>query len=101
MATSCIGSIVENLIDSNPIDFIENKENSPTFLSYSGGVSHPDLLLTYPALSDRVQHKLIDNPGGAGHKILLSSVIKYDLLIGSLDEPTGTSKRQTGLNLKT
>ncbi|GFQ77481.1 hypothetical protein TNCT_399291 [Trichonephila clavata] len=80
MATNCIGSIVENLIDSNPIDFIENEENSPTFLLYSGGVSHPDLLLTPPALSDRVQHKLIDSPGGAGHTILLSSIIKYGLL---------------------
>ncbi|GFR02279.1 hypothetical protein TNCT_407501 [Trichonephila clavata] len=92
MATSCIGSIVENLSDSNPIDFIENEENSPTFLSYSGGVSYPDLLLTCPTLSDRVQHKLIDCPGGSGHKILLSSIIKYGL---SYREP-----RRTYWNLK-
>ncbi|GFR28289.1 hypothetical protein TNCT_376841 [Trichonephila clavata] len=71
MATSRIGSKIENLIDSNPIDLIENEENSTTLLSYSGGVSHPDLLLMHPTLSDRVQHKLIDSPGGAGHKILL------------------------------
>ncbi|GFR12478.1 hypothetical protein TNCT_374021 [Trichonephila clavata] len=77
MATSGIGSLVENLIDSNTIDFIENEENPPTFLSFSGGVSHPDLLLIHPTLSDGVQHKLIDNPGGDGHKILLSSIIKY------------------------
>ncbi|GFQ97791.1 hypothetical protein TNCT_347801 [Trichonephila clavata] len=92
MATSCIGSIVENLIDSNPIDFIENEENSPTFLSYSGGVSHPDLLLTHPALSDRVQNKLIDSPGGAGHKILLSSFIKY--------RPSYREPKRTYWNLK-
>ncbi|GFR22387.1 hypothetical protein TNCT_648281 [Trichonephila clavata] len=92
MATSCNGSIVENLIDSNPIDFIENEENSPTFLSYSGGISHPDLLLTHPALSDRVQHKLIDSPGGAGHKILLSSIIKYG--------PSYREPRRTYWNLK-
>ncbi|GFQ64693.1 hypothetical protein TNCT_486421 [Trichonephila clavata] len=67
MVTSCIGSIVENLIDSNPVDCIENEANSPTFLSYSEGVSHPDLLLTHPTLSERVQHKLIDSPGGDGH----------------------------------
>ncbi|GFX22679.1 hypothetical protein TNCV_2994141 [Trichonephila clavipes] len=75
MATSCIGSIVE--IDSKPIDFVENEENSPTFLSFGGGVFHPDLLLTDPTLSDKVHHKLIDSPGSAGHKILLARIIKY------------------------
>ncbi|GFY33794.1 hypothetical protein TNCV_4595061 [Trichonephila clavipes] len=44
MVTSCIGSIVENLINSNLIDFMENEENSPTFLSFGGGVPHPNLL---------------------------------------------------------
>ncbi|GFR00607.1 hypothetical protein TNCT_497031 [Trichonephila clavata] len=88
MATSCIGSIVENLIDSNPIDFIENEENSTTFLSYSGGVSHPDLLSTQPALS----YKLIYSPGGSGHKILLSSIIIYG--------PSYREPRRTYWNLK-
>ncbi|GFR14350.1 hypothetical protein TNCT_355711 [Trichonephila clavata] len=92
MATSCIGSIFENLIDSNPIDFIENEENSPTFLSYSGGVTHPNLLLTHPTFSDRAQHKLIDRAGGAGHKILLLSIVKY--------RPSYREPRRTYWNLK-
>ncbi|GFY41889.1 hypothetical protein TNIN_290521 [Trichonephila inaurata madagascariensis] len=82
-ATSCIGSLVENLIDSNPLDFIENEENSPIFLSFGGGVSHPDLLLTDPTLSDIVHHKLIDSLGSAGHKILLARIIKIWSLQGA------------------
>ncbi|GFR22983.1 hypothetical protein TNCT_295431 [Trichonephila clavata] len=92
MVTSYIGSIVENLTESNPINFIENEENSPTFLSYSGGVSHPDLLLMHPTLSGRVQHKVIDSPGSARHKILLLSIINYG--------PSYRKPRQTYWNLK-
>ncbi|GFS48995.1 hypothetical protein TNIN_45161 [Trichonephila inaurata madagascariensis] len=91
-ATSFIGSIVENLVDSNTIDFIENEENSPTFLFFGRGVSHSDLLLTLPALSDRVHHKLIDSPGSSGHVILLTRIIKLG--------PSYREPRQTYLNLK-
>ncbi|GFW49371.1 hypothetical protein TNCV_3058781 [Trichonephila clavipes] len=72
-----VPAIAENLIDSNPMDIIENEENSPTFISFSGSVSNPNLLLTRPTLSDKVQLKLTDSLGGAGPKILLSNIIKY------------------------
>ncbi|GFQ67139.1 hypothetical protein TNCT_411891 [Trichonephila clavata] len=68
MVISCNGRIVKNLSDSNLIDLFESEENSPSPLSFSGSVSHPDLLLAHPALPYKVQLKLIDIQGSAGHK---------------------------------
>ncbi|GFR26423.1 hypothetical protein TNCT_422751 [Trichonephila clavata] len=87
MVTSCIGSTVENIIVSNPINFIENEEISPTSMSFGGSVSHADLLLIHPTLSDNIQHKLIYSPGGVGHKILFSGIIKSG---SSYSEPSRT-----------
>ncbi|GFW60612.1 hypothetical protein TNCV_569581 [Trichonephila clavipes] len=64
------GNLVEDFIDTIQIDFIENSMASPTFLSYRGASSHPDLLLAHPNLTPFVYHYLIQAPGGAGHKIL-------------------------------
>ncbi|GFY49941.1 hypothetical protein TNIN_255721 [Trichonephila inaurata madagascariensis] len=38
------GNLVDNLIDTNQIDFIENSVTSYTFLSYGGASSHPDII---------------------------------------------------------
>ncbi|GFT81166.1 hypothetical protein TNCV_3882701 [Trichonephila clavipes] len=65
-----VGNLVEDFIDTNEIDFIENSTASPTFLSYRGASSRPDLLLAHPNLTPFVYHHLIQATGGAGHKIL-------------------------------
>ncbi|KAG8197337.1 hypothetical protein JTE90_013464 [Oedothorax gibbosus] len=52
-STDPVGSIVENVIDLSPVEFVENRDGSPTFLSYRGATSHP---------------------GGAGHKLLVAEL---------------------------
>ncbi|KAG8171278.1 hypothetical protein JTE90_008255, partial [Oedothorax gibbosus] len=69
-----VGCIVENFIDSAPIEFIENRDGSPTFLSYKGATSHPDLLLAHPFVSNQIEHTLLPAPGGAGHKLLVAEL---------------------------
>ncbi|GFQ66483.1 hypothetical protein TNCT_709891 [Trichonephila clavata] len=45
--TDTVGSIVENFIDSAPIEYIENKDSDPTFLSFGG--ANPIRILCWPS----------------------------------------------------
>ncbi|KAG8198231.1 hypothetical protein JTE90_021488 [Oedothorax gibbosus] len=67
---------MEDFIDSSEIYFIENDGGKPTFLSFGGASSHPDLLLTHPNLSPHINHSLLAPPGGTGHKILMTIIKK-------------------------
>ncbi|GFR19322.1 hypothetical protein TNCT_625641 [Trichonephila clavata] len=72
--TDAVGSIVENFIDSAPIEYIENKDSDPTFFSFGGATSHPDLVLAHPNLLNQITHMLLSAPGGAGHKLLVAEL---------------------------
>ncbi|GFQ87340.1 uncharacterized protein TNCT_138341 [Trichonephila clavata] len=48
--TDTVGSIVEDFIESAPIEYIKNKDSDPTFLSFGGATSHPDLMLAHSNL---------------------------------------------------
>ncbi|KAG8185640.1 hypothetical protein JTE90_018517 [Oedothorax gibbosus] len=68
---SCvIGKLMEDFIDSSEIDCIENDGGQPTFLSFGGASSHPDLLLTHPNLSPHINHSLLAPPDDNNDKAL-------------------------------
>ncbi|GFQ72747.1 uncharacterized protein TNCT_333931 [Trichonephila clavata] len=51
-----------------------NKDSDPTFLSFGGATSHPDLVLAHPNLLNQITHTLLPAPGGARHKLLVAEL---------------------------
>jgi hypothetical protein len=92
--SSQTGHLVEEFIDDYLLDIIPTE---PTFLSYAGHSSRPDLVITHPNLTDNTVVKLLDDASGCGHRALLvKTTIIRGRYNGSLVSPDGILEREMG-----
>lgn len=69
--TTSTGRILEDFIDDNMLDVIDTP---PTFLSYAGYTSRPDLVIVHPNFTNRTKVALLDDAAGHGHRALLTAL---------------------------
>lgn len=68
--TTPVGKAIEDFLDSHTIKLIQNDNNEPTFISYIGATSNPDMVFCHDDLADNVKQNPIDSAGGFGHKVI-------------------------------
>lgn len=70
-STTTSGKHLEQFLDDNLLDVLDTP---PTFLSYAGSLSRPDLIIAHPNMSDKINTTLMDDAGGCGHKAIFTTV---------------------------
>lgn len=77
------GKHLEQFLDDNLLDVVDTP---PTFLSFAGSLSRPDLIISHPNVSDRIGHSLMDDAGGCGHRNLSWQESNLRVIVGKLVE---------------
>ncbi|XP_050507930.1 uncharacterized protein LOC126885406 [Diabrotica virgifera virgifera] len=66
--TTNVGKHLEDFLDNNYLDVVNTP---PTFLSFRGSQSRPDLVVTHPHITGKTSVTLLDDAAGCGHRALL------------------------------
>jgi hypothetical protein len=61
------GKIVEEYLNSNNVELVYKRTDTPTFLHYSGSTTNPDLALVSADLKDSTDKEVIEDPR-SGHR---------------------------------
>lgn len=67
------GKIIEDLLNSTPIEIIHNKEDPPTYIHYSGSGTNPDLLIVSSDLHSKTKKQIVEDPG-SGHRAIIATI---------------------------
>lgn len=84
-----VGKSIEDFIDENHLHVLDS---DPTFLSFAGSLTRPDLAMLHPDLVNRTSLELSDPVGGCGHRVV-------NITVTQTQRP-GTSKRRPRWNFK-
>ncbi|XP_050500851.1 uncharacterized protein LOC126880829 [Diabrotica virgifera virgifera] len=66
--TTNVGKHLEDFLDINYLDVLNAP---PTFLSFRGSQSRPDLVVTHPHTTGKTSVTLLDDAASCGHRALL------------------------------
>uniref|UniRef100_A0A6P7FPK9 Uncharacterized protein LOC114329875 n=1 Tax=Diabrotica virgifera virgifera TaxID=50390 RepID=A0A6P7FPK9_DIAVI len=66
--TTNVGKHLEDFLDNNYLDVLNTP---PTFLSFRGSQTRPDLVVTHPHITEKTSVTLLDDAAGCGHRTLL------------------------------
>ncbi|KAI5725988.1 hypothetical protein M8J77_022473 [Diaphorina citri] len=69
----CAGKILEDFVNTNPIEVIYKPTDTPTFLYHNGSCTNPDLLLVSSDIADYTTRRVLDDPG-SGHRVILAII---------------------------
>ena len=66
------GKILEDFINTNTMDLIYNKNDTPTFIHHTGSNTNPDLLIV-SSVAEYTHRKIIEDPC-SGHRVVIATI---------------------------